>query len=133
MLFTRDLTIPAGTTHDAPATTELQLIAGTVRRIDVVFPPGPATRAHVTARDSLFQLVPANPDEDINQDEAVVRSDMDYKLQRPYTLIFDGWSPEARYEHTVTFNVELAPESQDQLVQLLKMLAGGSAGVLQGR
>lgn len=133
MLFTRDLTIPAGTTRDAAASTELTLIAGTIRRIEAVFPPGPATRAHVIVRDSLFQLMPANPDEDINQDDVTVVSEMDYKMQRPYTLIFDGWSPDAVYEHTITFNVDLAPESQDDLMKLLQMLAGGSSGVLQGR
>jgi len=48
-------------------------------------------------------------------------------------LIFEGWSPGALYSHTITFNVDLAPESQDELKQLLLMLAGRSAGVLQGR
>jgi hypothetical protein len=133
MLFTRDLTIPAGTLKAVPAQSELALIAGTIRRIEAVFPPGPATLVHVTVRDSLFQLMPANPDEDINQDEAVVRSDMDYKMQKPYTLIFEGWSPDALYPHTITFNVDLAPESQDDLKRLLQILSGGSAGVLQGR
>ena len=133
MLFTRDLTIPAGTTKVSPVQAELVLIAGTIRRIEAVFPPGPATRAHAIVRDSLFQLMPANPDEDLNQDDAVVVSVMDYKMQRPYTLIFDGWSPSAVYDHTITFNVDLAPESQDDLVELLRMMVGGSASILQGR
>jgi hypothetical protein len=133
MLFTRDLTIPAGTLKSAPASAELTLIAGTIRRIEAVFPPGPATLVSVIVRDSLFQLMPANPDEDINQDDAVVVSAMDYKMQKPYMLIFEGWSPAALYSHTITFNVDLAPESQDDLMRLLQVLAGTSAGVLQGR
>jgi hypothetical protein len=133
MLFTRDLTIPAGTPVGSPVTSELVMVKGSIQRIEAVFPDGPAGLVHVIVRDSLNQLMPVNPDEDINQDATTVVSYMDYEMQRPYVLTFQGWAPATRYDHTITFNVDLAPAAGQTVKDLLESLLGAAGGVLAGR
>jgi hypothetical protein len=83
-------------------------------------------------RDSLHQIVPANDGEDINQDNGTVSSVMEYELQKPYLLIFEGWSPGTRYDHTITFNIDVSPAGGETWQTLLSRLFGGQVA-LPGR
>lgn len=133
MLFTYDLLIPANTLASAPVLEELRLVAGKVTEVAVVFPPGPAKMVHVQVLDSAHQIVPGNPEQDVNEDNASVVSRMDYPLQSPYSLFFKGWSPGTRYQHLITFNVDLEPAGGEDSLQLLVNLLGAGSAVMKGR
>ena len=114
MLFDFDLVVPNGTLQSNPAELVVHLTRGTIRDIRVIFPPGPATLVHVQVLHNLFQLVPANPDGDLNYDDTKFNSPMEYDLDdNKYELILRGWSPDAVYTHTINFQFDMAPLDTD--------------------
>lgn len=114
MLFDFDLVIPAATPTNEPVITLAKLTRGKLTQIRVLFPPGPATLVHVVIRHNLHQLVPANPEGDVNFDDAIITSNLDYDLiDSPYELSMIGWSPSAVYEHTITCQFNLEPVTGD--------------------
>jgi hypothetical protein len=114
MLFDFDLTIPAGTPATAPIETLATLTRGKLTQIRVMFPPGPATLVHVVIRHNLHQLMPANFDGNINFDDVVVTSNLDYDLvDAPYEIKMIGWSPDAIYQHIITVQFNLEPVKGD--------------------
>jgi hypothetical protein len=133
MLFTYDLLVPKNTLAASPVMEELRLVAGKVTEVSTTFPPGPAKLVHVQVLDSAHQIVPGNPEQDLNEDAATIVSRMDYPLQSPYSLYFKGWSDGTRYEHMISFYVNLEPAGGEDSLQLLVRLLSGSSGVLVGR
>jgi len=114
MLFDFNLIIPAGTPQDTPTVTLAKLTRSKLTQIRMLFPPGPATLAHVVIRHNLYQLMPANPEGTINFDDAIIISNLDYDLvDVPYELQMIGWSPLAVYEHTITIQFDLQPITGD--------------------
>lgn len=123
MKFDYDLIVPAHTPQNEPVTQRVKLTRGTLTQVVVVFPPGPALLVHVTVSEELHQLVPANPDGDINLDDNNFISDMQYPLENPpYDLIVIGWSPSANYEHTITFQFDVQPLKADDWSEFLKTM-----------
>jgi hypothetical protein len=114
MLFDFDLTIPAATLAITPIETLAKLTRGKLTQIRLLFPPGPATLAHVVIRHNLHQLMPANPEGTVNFDDAVITSNLDYDMvDSPYELNMVGWSPNAVYSHTITCQFNLEPVTGD--------------------
>ena len=114
MLFDYELIIPPKTTADAPTESLARLTRGKITQIRVMFPPGPATLAHVVVRHNLHQLVPANFEGSLNFDDTVITSIMQYDLlDSPYELRMIGWSPLATYQHTITFQFNIEPITGD--------------------
>lgn len=110
MRFVYQLTIPAGTAKDAPATNEVKLGKGTINRIEVAFPPGPATLVSVAIRDRKYQIAPANPDGGFSWDDHTYEFNTNYPItDAPYEVILVGWSPDATFQHKVTFHFDLEP------------------------
>lgn len=110
MLFDYDLTVPAGTLKSAPAVAQVKLTRGTLTEIRVYFPPGPATLVHVQVLRALHTLMPANPDGELNFDDLMITSRLEYNLSgRPYEVTLRGWAPLAIFEHTITFQFEVMP------------------------
>lgn len=123
MLFDFDLVIPAGTLATAPVVSKAHLIAGTLTELRVMFPPGPATLVYVVIKDKSFQLMPANPEGNLNFDDQFVTSTLEYKLtDAPYDLDIVGWSPLAVFDHTITVQCELQPTSPDMWPQFIEQL-----------
>lgn len=114
MLFDFDLIVPAATPAAEPIVTLARLTRGKLTQIRVLFPPGPATLVHVVIRHNLHQLMPANFEGDINFDDAIITSSLDYDLvDPPYEIKMIGWSDLAVYEHTITVQFNLEPISGD--------------------
>ncbi len=110
MLFDFDLIIPHGTLQGNPIVLLAKLTRGKLKQIRILFPPGPATLVYVVVRHNLHQLMPANPEGNINFDDSVIVSQLEYDLiDSPYELSMIGWSPDAVYDHTITFQFDLEP------------------------
>lgn len=123
MLFDFDLVVPAGTSPLQPYEQRVLLSRGRITQIRVFFPPGPATLVHVVVRHNLHQLIPANYDGTLNYDDIIVPVEMAYDLvDPPYEVRLIGWSPEAVYDHRITFAFDLQPitgENWDDFNRLL--------------
>lgn len=114
MLFDFDLVVPAATPQSSPYEQLARLTRGKLKRINVFFPPGPATLVHVVARHNLHQLAPANFDGDLNYDDTTIISELDYDLvDAPYEIRMVGWSPLAVFQHTITFSFDIVPLDTD--------------------
>ena len=114
MLFDYDLVIPAATLANTPIEGLAKLTRGKLKRIHVFFPDGPASLVHVVVRHNLHQLVPANPEGDLNYDDTTITSELDYDLvDAPYEIKMIGWSPLTSYEHTITFSFDIFPLDSD--------------------
>ena len=114
MLFDYNFTIPAHTEQAFPFVGIARLTRGRLTQINVMFPPGPATLVHVAVRHALHQLLPANYDGDVNFDDMVVSSLLHYDLiDSPYELYIYGWSPDAVYQHDITFQFNVEPLEGD--------------------
>ena len=123
MLFDFDLIIPAATPANQPVEALATLTRGKINRINVFFPPGPATLVHVVARHNLHQLVPANYDGTLNYDDTTIVSELDYNIvDAPYQIRMIGWSPTAVYQHTITFSFNLVPIDNDTWDDFNKLL-----------
>lgn len=123
MLFDYDLTVPAGTPKDTPAKAVCKLTSGLLNEIRVSFPPGPATLVHVTIQDALHQILPVNPDGDINLDDSlIVATGLAYPLQSPYEIYIVGWSPFAIYQHIITCQFDVQSDKQDALQSFAALL-----------
>jgi len=110
MLFAYDLVVPANTTEADLTSAYAQLVTGDVTRIGIEFKAGCAWLVRATVDDVLHQLVPANPDETIHADGAIIWSTLRYPLTCiPARLIMKAWSNDDRYEHTLTFYFDIEP------------------------
>jgi len=124
MRFDFDLTIPAATPQSAPAQLEARLVRGTLKRIEIFFPPGCASLVKIIVRDELHQIAPANPGGSFNADGATVSFDMNYQLESTAKLLMcEGWSPLCRYDHVIIFRFDVTPEGDSDNTALLAYLA----------
>ena len=106
MRFVKTLTVTAGATIAAPSSTSLRLIKGTLTHIEIAFPPGPADYVHVVIMDRNLQIAPANPEQTFSWDNYTHGFSMNYPItDPPYELILLGWSPDANYDHVITFSI----------------------------
>lgn len=113
MYYEFRLTTAPNTAAAAPLETLLQLDAGVITAVELLFPPGCVGLVHLTINDELHQVWPANADADIAGDTFPIRWDDAFELRDPpYTLRADTWSDDDSYPHTVTVRIELVPSAQ---------------------
>lgn len=123
MRFVKTLTVTAGTTVTDPSATTLKLIKGTLTWIEVAFPPGPAGYVSVIIADRNLQIAPANPEQVFAWDDYTLGFSMNYLIDDPpYKLILEGWSPDAKYDHNITFRFDVTPAEKDDKNALLEYL-----------
>jgi len=119
MRFDFDLTVTAAT-----AQLETRLVRGTLKRIEIFFPPGCASWVMAIIRDGLHQIAPANPGGSFNADGATVGFDMNYKLEASaHLLMCECWSPLCRYNHVITFRFDVKPIGESDNSALVDYLA----------
>lgn len=108
MFYEYDLTVPAGTAATSPATTRAILTRGHVTAVHVMFPEGCAGLVRTAADRGASQIWPSNPDDFFKGDDLVIPWREDYPLDdEPLEFILKGWSPVARFAHTVTWRFEV--------------------------
>ena len=113
MFYEFDLTVPAATAKTSPATADALLDKGHVTGVAVVFPPGCAGLVSVVVDRGASQVWPSNPDGAHKGDAVTIAWAEDFPLaDHPLILTLRGWSPDARFAHTVTFRFELLALAQ---------------------
>ena len=126
MRFVKVLTVTAGSTIADPSETPIRLIGGKLTHIEIAFPPGPANYVHVVIMDRNLQIAPANPEGAFSWDDHTHGFSMNYKMvDPPYELTLVGWSPDAMYDHDITFRLDVDPTAEDDRQALLDILSGG--------
>ena len=124
MRFDFDLTIPAGTTQAEPAQLEARLVRGTLKHIEIFFPPGCASWVMAIVRDNLHQIAPANPGGSFNADGSTVSFDINYELESTAKLLMcEAWSPLCRYDHILTFRFDVVTFEENDNKALINYLS----------
>lgn len=107
-----DLALPANTPGASPVDLEVILVDGWVAQIALLFPPGPATLAHVTVRVSGAQLYPTGSGQDFHPDNQLIIIPCDFDVPlvagaRKITL--RGWNLDDTWPHTIQAHVWVIP------------------------
>jgi hypothetical protein len=129
MRFTYDLIVPAATKEVTPAQRAIQLVPGRITRIIASFRRGPHNLVFVRVRQGLFHVFPVADSDAVFGDGIDHNVPMDFSLAPPTPeLILEGWAPNTRYPHTITFTFDVTPAGGDERSALLELLLGVPAG-----
>ena len=107
-----DLALPANTTSGAPVDLDVTLVDGWVGQIALLFPPGPATLAHVTVWSNGVQIYPTGGSQDFHPDNllVVIPCDFDVPLVAgAYEITLRGWNEDDTWPHTIQAHVWVIP------------------------
>lgn len=112
MAYYGSLTIPAGTTQDAPATALLELAYGTIEMVLVLFPPGHAGLTRLQMYYNESQAFPRNLGEYYIGDDTLLSIPTRYPIhEMPWRLELVGWAPDATLDHNVHVEIALIEEA----------------------
>jgi hypothetical protein len=133
MRFVYSLTVPADTPELASAQRKVRLVKGKLTRVLVEFLRGPHNQVFAVVRDGMMKIVPTGDSEALFGDGITHDVSMEYELADPAPeLILEGWSPETRYPHQVTYSFDVVPEEQvvnfGSLANLLALPGRGAGG-----
>jgi hypothetical protein len=125
MRFSYDLTIPAATFEISPEQRAIQLVPGRITRIIASFRRGPHNLVFVRVRQGLYHVFPVADSDAVFGDGIDHNVPMDFPLAPPTPqLILEGWSPNTRYSHTITFTFDVTPAGGDERKALAELLFG---------
>jgi hypothetical protein len=126
IVFAHDLTVPAGTTKAEPYTEEVKLTSGTLKEVSIGFPFGCRGTVHVNVLIGTLQIVPIIEGQSFAWDNVLKSFEVSFPLRetaRP--IVVRGWSPNARYDHTITFLFSVETEEEEMNVaETLRSLIG---------
>lgn len=128
MRYVYELTVPADTAKADPAESEALLVTGTIKQIEIAFPPGCAGEVKVVMLDRILQISPANSEMYHAWDDYTERFSMDYPLDDPGPKItLRGWSPDTVYDHKITFRFDVVPKGANEKEVLMQALLSSLA------
>jgi hypothetical protein len=80
-------------------------------------------------RQGLFHVFPVADSDAVFGDGIDHNVPMDFSLAPPTPeLILEGWSPDTRFSHTITFTFDVSPAGGDERSALLELLLGAPVG-----
>lgn len=125
--FLSTLTVPRGTSLDAPASQSLEIVPGTLDTLRLFVPPGPRGEVYLRLRHGGVQLAPARAGTWWRPDNAVIAVPLGVQVGEGDAIIYlDGASPGANFEHSIIFEAIVLPGgstlSSSGLVGLVKKL-----------
>jgi len=110
MFYDFTITIPKNTPETAPVEVEAKLNEGTIRYVEVAFPPGPAALAHLQIWDGLHQVWPTNPGGSFAWNDYTIKFDDEYVIQNPMNILtLVGWNEDDSFDHTITVRFKVEP------------------------
>lgn len=123
MIYGGVISTPANTTAAAPLDTVVEITAGLIYHLKIVFPPGPAGLLHVQILDAAYQLFPTTQGQSLVGDNLALEWDELYdKAAAPYLLTVRTWNLDDTYAHELTALISLASREEYQ-ARYLPMLA----------
>lgn len=110
MLFSFDITVPAGTADTAPYQFNLPLIGGMLERLDIKFPAGCHGLVKVVIVHNGAVLVPFSSNQKVTGDDEVIGTPIGILLSpNNCTLRFEASSPNCTYDHVIGVRIEVNP------------------------
>lgn len=126
MFFSKNITI----THDTYATeataleTELELSAGVIHQIDILFPVNANREVYVKLMDGGYQLIPTNRDDSIRANNTVISTREFYELIPGRNIItVKSWNTHDDDDFMISVNIGVLPRRILQPFSFKELLA----------
>lgn len=133
MLFTKTITVPAGTAATSPTTERIKIAAGIIHQIEILFPDGCNGTVYVTLSEADMQFWPTTRDMSISGSGGPVRGSEFYEQQtNNKEVTFKGWSPSADYDHDITVYIWVLPKKVLLPTAAEEGLLGSLSSVIRG-
>lgn len=108
MLYSFDVTIPAGTAEAGAVELLAEMAPGVITEVEIIVPEGVAGLAFTRALHGAHPVWPANPDGSFTGNGFPIRWVEEWSLlTEPLALRLFGWSPNSRFPHTITWRFAL--------------------------
>jgi len=106
MIYDVDVEVTAGTTEAAPVKIDLKVWRGVIHQFDLVFPSGCAGLVYTRLMHGSHPVIPSNADQKLSGDGIQISGKEFYDLKdETNTLTIYAWSPNASYDHTITWRL----------------------------
>lgn len=131
MIFVAAIETPQNTPQNSPVITQIPIVAGTINRMLIFFPPGVNGLAHLSIAWGLYQLFPSNEQADFAAGDVLIDWPEDIAIAtQPLQLTAVTWNEDDTYPHTITVHVVMTPAAPssnitDVLAQVQQAQASG--------
>jgi len=130
VIFVAAILTPKLTPASAPVLTQIPIVAGTITRLLVWFPPGQNGLAHIKLLYGLQQLFPSNEQADFAGGDVLIEWDEDIVIDTPPLLLTAvTYNQDDTYDHTITVHVVMQPATGQQTAnQVIQQVFASQAG-----
>lgn len=129
MFYSYELAVAAGNTETNPKEVEMDLTAGIIHQVDILFPDDCDHNIRVQVFDANFQLWPSNRNGTIRGDATIVSFRDFYELKSENNiLIAKAWWEDTETAQSIFVQVGLLPRAIMQPFSLAELLRSVQKG-----
>lgn len=124
MFYSKNITVTHGTTEATAEETELELSAGVIHQVDILFPVNANREVYVKLLQATYQLIPTNRDDSIRANNTVISTREFYELiPGANILTVKAWNVHAADDFMISVNIGILPRRILQPFSFQELLA----------
>ena len=124
MFFSNNITVTHGTTEATAEETELELSAGVIHQVDIIFPVNANREVYVKILQAAYQLIPTNRDDSIRANNTLISTREFYELiPGANILTVKAWNTHAADDFMISVNIGVLPRRILQPFSFKELLA----------
>ena len=126
MFYSKNITVTHGTyaTEATALETELELSAGVIHQVDILFPVNSNREVYVKILQASYQLIPTNRDDSIRANNTVISTREFYELiPGSNILTVKAWNVHASDDFMISVNIGVLPRRILQPFSFKELLA----------
>lgn len=124
MFYSYNITVSAGTAEATAEETELELSAGVIHQIDILFPVNANREVYVKILQAAYQLMPTNRDDAIRANNTVISTREFFELVPGGNILtVKAWNTHAADDFMISVNIGILPRRILQPFSFKELLA----------
>ena len=124
MFFSKNINVLHTYSEASPLETELELSAGVIHQIDILFPVNANREVYVKIFDGGYQLVPTNRDDSIRANNTIISTREFYELIPGRNILtVRSWNTHAADDFLISVNIGVLPRRILQPFSFKELLA----------
>jgi len=124
MFYSKNINVEYETTETSPSETEMELAAGVIHQIDIIFPVNANREVYVKLMDGGYQLFPTNRDDWIRANNTIISSREFYELIPGRNIItVVAYNDHAADDFLISVNIGILPRRILQPFSFKELLA----------
>jgi len=124
MFYSYNITVTHGTTEATAEETELELSAGVIHQVDILFPVNANREVYVKILQANYQLIPTNRDDSIRANNTVISTREFFDLiPGANVLSVRAWNVHAADDFMISVNIGILPRRILQPFSFQELLA----------